>query len=313
MKIVNFQDLSLKDLSEVRLDFSNLQWIDVNRPVTEFLKYTAHPFHRHHQIDLANNRHPPSFEHSESYELLIFRNIDNRFEVIEPKTRSVAFILIDNTIATIHDEDDAIFSKLYKKWVSKELKRPKDVVSLLHLLLDEISDSFLAIREPLVNQVSDWQRKLLDPNDPYNDWQVIMKVKSSLRALNTNLELQREVLARWRENTRYELNASNTIRFNDLDSHLARIERLASGISSDLDSLTQIYFASIGQKTNSTMQILAVLSAIFLPLNLIAGIFGMNFVYIPLLNNPWGIAIAIASMLLVSISLLWWFKKKNWF
>ncbi len=313
MKIVNFQDLSLKDLSEVRLDFSNLQWIDVNRPVTEFLKYTDHPFHRHHQIDLANNRHPPSFEHSESYELLIFRNIDNRFEVIEPKTRSVAFILIDNTIATIHDEDDAIFSKLYKKWVSKELKRPKDVVFLLHLLLDEISDSFLAIREPLVNQVSDWQKKLLDPNDPYNDWQVIMKAKSSLRALNTNLELQREVLARWRENTRYELNASNSIRFNDLDSHLARIERLSSGISSDLDSLTQIYFASIGQKTNSTMQILAVLSAIFLPLNLIAGIFGMNFVYIPLLKNPWGIAITIACMLLVSFSLLWWFKKKKWF
>lgn len=313
MKIVNFQDLTLKDLSEVRLDFSNLQWIDVSRPVTEFLQYSTQSLHRHHQVDLDNNRHPPSFEQSENYELLIFRNIDLRFEFTEPKTRSVAFILTDNTVTTIHDADDKIFSRLHHRWVSKELKTPKDVVFLLHLLLDEISDSFLAIREPLVNQVSEWQRKLLDPNDPYNDWQVIMKAKSSLRALNTNLELQREVLSRWREDTRYELNASNTIRFNDLDSHLARIERLSSGISSDLDSLTQIYFASIGQKTNSTMQILAVLSAIFLPLNLIAGIFGMNFVYIPLLNNPWGIAIAIAAMLIVSFGLLWWFKKKNWF
>jgi magnesium transporter len=313
MKIVNFEHLSMKNLSEVELDFSVLQWVDINRPVDKFIQHTEQTFHSRHKIDLGNSTHPPSFEQTQDYEILIFRNIDSRFEVIQPKTRSIAFLIIGNTITSVHDEGDNVFSGLFEKWENKFIKKPSDIVSLLHILLDEIGNSFLAIREPLVNQVSEWQRKLLDPNDPFNDWQVIMKAKSSLRALNTNLELQREALLRWRENTRYELSPSNSIRFNDLDSHLARIERLASGISTDLDSLTQIYFASTGQRTNSTMQILAVLSAIFLPLNLIAGIFGMNFEFIPLLKNPWGAAITIGFMLVVSITLLWWFRKKKWF
>lgn len=313
MQIVNFKDLSINNLSEVVLDFSKFQWVDINRPVDQFLSYTSQSFHVRHQSDLANSRHPPFFEQTGEYELLIFRTIDRRFGVIEPKTRSVAFLIIGNTITSVHDADDSIFSDLYEKWVNKYLKKPKDVISLLHTLLDVIGDSFTSIREPLVQQVAEWQRKLLDPNDPFNDWQIIMNAKSRLRELNTNLELQREVLLSWRENTRYEINPSNTIRLNDLDSHLARIERLASGISTDLDSLTQIYFASIGQKTNSTMQFLAVLSAIFLPLNLIAGIFGMNFEFIPLLKNPWGVVIALGFMLIVSLSLLWWFRKKKWF
>jgi magnesium transporter len=313
MKVVNFEHLSIKNLSEVELDFSVLQWVDINRPVDKFIQHTEQTFHSRHKIDLGNSTHPPSFEQTQDYEILIFRNIDSRFEVIQPKTRSIAFLIIGNTITSVHDEGDNVFSGLFEKWENKFIKKPSDIVSLLHILLDEIGNSFLAIREPLVNQVSEWQRKLLDPNDPFNDWQVIMKAKSSLRALNTNLELQREALLRWRENTRYELSPSNSIRFNDLDNHLARIERLASGISSDLDSLTQIYFASTGQRTNSTMQILAALSAIFLPLNLIAGIFGMNFEFIPLLKNPWGAAITIGFMLVISITLLWWFRKKKWF
>jgi magnesium transporter len=313
MKIVHIESLSINPLTEVTLDFSTLQWIDVSRPVNEFLKYCSHPLHIQHQIDLANSRHPPEFEATENYELLIFRNIDARFEVIEPKTRSIAFLIIGNTVASIHDQDDQVFDQVHEKWVNKSLKKPKDVIALLHVLLNEIGDSFLRIQEPLVNQVADWQYKLLDPNDPFNDWQIIMKAKSSLRALNTNLELQREALLNWRENTRYKLSPSNNIRLNDLDSHLGRIARLSSGMSSDLDSLTQIYFASTGQRTNSTMQILAVLSAIFLPLNLIAGIFGMNFEFFPLLKNPWGIGITLAFMLFISVALLGWFKKKKWF
>jgi magnesium transporter len=313
MKVVNFKDLSLKNFSEVEVDFSILQWVDINRPVDKYIQRTEQSFHSRHKIDLGNSSHPPSFEQTQDYEILIFRNIDTRFEVIHPKTRSIAFLIIGNTITSVHDEGDNVFSGLYEKWENKFIKKPSDVVSLLHILLDEIGNSFLAIREPLVNQVSEWQTRLLDPDDPFNDWQVIMKAKSSLRSLNTNLELQREALLRWRENTRYELSPSNRIRFNDLDNHLARIERLASGISSDLDSLTQIYFASTGQRTNSTMQILAVLSAIFLPLNLIAGIFGMNFEFFPLLKNPWGIGITLAFMLLISVVLLWWFKKNKWF
>ena len=89
--------------------------------------------------------------------------------------------------------------------------------------------------------------------------------------------------------------------------------RLADGLSADLDSLTQIYFASTSQLTNRNVQILAVISAIFLPLNLIAGIFGMNFASIPMLDYPLGPYVIVFIMLFITSALLWWFKKKKWY
>jgi Mg2+ and Co2+ transporter CorA len=125
--------------------------------------------------------------------------------------------------------------------------------------------------------------------------------------------MQKDVLLSWREQARYEFTASHTIKYNDLDEHLSRVSRLSDGLRADLDSLTQIYFASTSQQTNSNVQLLAVISAIFLPLNLIAGIFGMNFESIPLLTNPLGPYMIISIMLSISALLLWWFKKKRWY
>ena len=127
------------------------------------------------------------------------------------------------------------------------------------------------------------------------------------------MEMQKDVLLSWREQTGYEFSASQTIKFNDLNEHLGRITRLSEGLSTDLDSLTQVYFAATSQQTNINVQFLAVISAIFLPLNLIAGFFGMNFVNIPMLRNPLGVYIISFIMLLIAVALLWWFKRKKWY
>ena len=313
MKVIDFAPLSITKSTTVVIDPARLQWIDITRRVDELPQLILQKLHSRHKTDLLNGTHPPFFEQSEEYELLIFRNIDQSFKITNPRTRSTAFLLLGSTVVTVHDADDATLSNIYQKWNEKNLKPPGDVLSLFHALLDEISDEFLAIHEPLVTQISEWQRRLLDPNDPFNNWQLIMLAKSSLRSLSTNLGSQRDVLSIWRENTKYVFNESKNIKFNDFDGHLARTEHLAIGISTDLDSLTQIYFASNGQKTNDNIQILAVISAIFLPLNLIAGIFGMNFENIPLLKYQWGPLIALGLMSIIAGTLLWWFKKRKWY
>ena len=313
MKAINIEDFQSLELSDLESDSTDLRWVDMTRPVELLPPFIEKTIHSRHREDLSNSLHPPFIEQTENYELLIVRTIDERFILHESKTRSCAFIIYGNTLITVHDEDATTFRDIYERWLNKQQKRPRDVISLLHSLLDEIGKEFLSLREPLTTQISEWQQKLLDPNDPFNDWQIIMQARSKLRVLTTNLELQRDVLSTWKENTQYELSPSHIIHFNHLDNHLGRIERLSTGLSADLESLTQIYFASTGQRTNVTVQILAVISAIFLPLNLIAGIFGMNFETIPFLKYEWGSAFAIGLMVMISVALLWWFKKKKWY
>ena len=294
------------------IDFSRLQWVDFSRTEADQLGKLDELLHFKHRSDLFNNMHPPFFEQTDDYEMLIFRAIDNRYSITEIKTRSIAFLICGNSVITFHDEDDQTLSGLLKKWKKKKQK-PSDVLSLLHSILEEIVTAFQQLREPLYAEVATMQKRLLDPNDPYDDWHHVLQTITGLRGLYTNLELQVDNLLSWRENTRYQLNESHTIKFNDLQDHLGRIERLSDKIISDLDSLVQIYFASSGQKTNVNVQFLAVVSAIFLPLNFIAGIFGMNFETIPLLGHPLGPFIIIGFMAALTGFLLWWFKKKKWY
>lgn len=294
-----------------------LRWIDIER-TDDFSKLDlaailGTTLHERHLKDFKNSHHPPYYESTDEYEILIFRAVDLRFEVIAPRTRSTVFLLCKNTVVTIHDEGDNSHSRLYQKWLADTAKHPKDLPGLLHSLLDIIGNAYLELREPLTDQIQVWQQRLLDPNDPFDDWHVLMQARSSMRWLKVNLELQRETLHNWRNESRYQFTPSHIVHFNDLDDHFGRIERLSEAIRSDIDSLTAIHFASTGQKTNSIMQFLAVISAIFLPLNLIAGLFGMNFEIMPFIKEPWGVAAVLFAMLSLSIVLLWWFKKWRWY
>lgn len=79
-----------------------------------------------------------------------------------------------------------------------------------------------------------------------------------------------------------------------------------------INHLLTMHVSIEGQKTSEVMRVLAVFSALFLPLNLIAGIYGMNFRHMPELENPWGYPSAILMMLIVAFSVFMWFKKKGW-
>lgn len=313
MKIINFSDTETVGSEASINDLSRLQWIDFSRSEKLLIGQLEEVLHVKHHSDLMNSNHPPYYELTDEYEVLICRTIDKRYGIDNPQTRSIAFLICENTVITVHDENDETLSDLFDKWSNARNNRINDLLTLLHLLLDEIVNGFLRLMEPLYMMASEWQKQLLDPNDPFDDWTTIMHSRSSMRNLNTIIEMQKDVFLSWQEQTGYEFNASHTIKFNDLNEHLGRVIRLSDGLSADLDSLTQIYFASSSQQTNSNVQFLAVISAIFLPLNLIAGIFGMNFKNIPLLDVSMGVYIILAVMLLISVALLWWFKTKNWY
>jgi magnesium transporter len=319
MRFIDFSETSAstgktgRDAASLDGNPGSLRWIDCVRGedrIPDALESVLHPRHRR---DLLNATHAPYVEHTDEYELLIFASLNPHHECFEPRMYTLAFVLYGNSIYSFRDGEDLALDELHQLWSNRDRKFPSDTASLLHALLDEAVNRLLDLRDPLDSKVSEWQRRLLDPDDPFNDWQIIMQARSGLRRLNASLELQQEAVDGWRDNTRFELNARQQIKFNDLREHLGRMERLLQGIRADLESLTQVYFASTGQRTNSNVQFLAVISAIFLPLNLVAGFFGMNFAYIPLLDQPFGVVIVIGLMLMLVLGLLWWFKRKRWY
>ena len=102
------------------------------------------------------------------------------------------------------------------------------------------------------------------------------------------------------------------VRFNDLAEHLQRVLGHASVVQTDIDALMQIHFSSTSQRTNATLQFLTVVSVIFLPLNLLAGIFGMNFEFLPLIHDRWAVWLVFGVMFALTLGLVWWSRRRRW-
>ena len=225
---------------------------------------------------------------------------------------AIAFIITANTVVSIRPDGDKTFSRLHQRFLASQGGSPDSSVMLLYFLLDQIFDALLARREATSELLSKWQDTLLDGSNSFENWHRLMQLRSSLRRMEVTTESQIEALSEWREQTSFSLDASLVIRFNDLKEHLTRVYNHAVVVQHDVDALVQIYFSANTQRTNETLRFLAVISAIFLPLNLMAGLFGMNFISQPLLKTEWGFWALVSFMFILVIGLLIWFRKRKW-
>ena len=80
-----------------------------------------------------------------------------------------------------------------------------------------------------------------------------------------------------------------------------------------LSGMLDIYLSSVSYKLNEIMKVLTIVSTIFIPLTFIVGLYGMNFQFMPELKSPWGYPAILLLMVIVSLSMLYYFKKKKWF
>ena len=291
-------------------------WLDIVREEPDCDTWLSRALpaqvHDRHLADLRNAMHPPFYDGTAAYDLLIVRCLDSRSPQDDPETRAIAFLVTPNTVITVRPSDDRTLDPVRERLLEGPRRTPASAAALLHLLLNQIVDGLLGLRDPLSLRLAELQDRLLDPNDPFDDWRPLMQLRSRLRWLSGRMESQRTVLAEWREQTVLQIDEGMAIRFNDLEEHLGRVQHQADVLQHDIDGLVSIHFAASSQNTNQVMQVLTVISAIFLPLNLIAGIFGMNFRDMPLLHLRFGGAAAILGMTLVGFLLLWWFRRRRW-
>lgn len=108
------------------------------------------------------------------------------------------------------------------------------------------------------------------------------------------------------------IRAEAQIYYRDVYDHLVRIEDLNQTIRDEADNALATYLSAVANRQNETMKVLSIVAAIFLPLTLVAGIYGMNFDYMPELRIPWAYFAVLGFMAVVIIGVIWWFWARNW-
>ena len=191
-------------------------------------------------------------------------------------------------------------------------------------LLNAMVDRYLALRQPLTDQLDRWQRELLDPKRLFSNWYALLDARIELRKLENLCEEQRDALQEFRDNLVDGLDSARRVsaedrrrndvllvRANDVMEHVQRVLQHAARLQNSIESAIQLHFSATAHRTNQIVRMLTIITAVFAPLTLITGIFGMNFKFIPGLDHPDGFWITMAAMVAVTVGLLIFFRRRR--
>lgn len=292
-------------------------WLDFERGETETWtnwaqRLTGVQVFEQHLRDSLNPTHTSYFDGSAEYDQLIFQGLapDDSPALID--TRTAAFYLFDRLLITVHAQDNVSFDIIKHRFGEQKLKSPAQPAALMHLILDTMVNRYLAVRSKLGEQLEYLQDRLLDPYDPTNDWKSLLVHRRQIRRLSMICEDQLDAVSAWRDGTNRPISNGLMVRMNDLIEHIDRVLDHARMQEKDIEAAVQLHFSAVAHRTNEIVRTLTVLSAIFLPLTFIVGVFGMNFVFMPELKLHYGYYATLGSMLALALVLLAVFRLKRW-
>jgi magnesium transporter len=302
-----------------------------------------------HLQDLANRAHPSNYDYTSIYDLVIFRRLATGEEVDRElqeqqqpqeaptalasfhriRTRAVGFVVFDRLLITVHPRGCFTARSFIARYLSDAVQAeshaggrsrlPFSPADLMLRMVNVMVDSYLELRKQLSTELDRWQVELLRPGADFRGWSALMVARRELHLLEDLCEEQNDAMQEWLDTAREQPPSHLTqaerdslvARARDVIEHIQRVVHQVRRMEEGAESVVQIHFSAQSNRTNNTMRALTALTAIFLPLNLITGIFGMNFESMPLLRSPVGFWITTCAMLAVvaTLGLLFWRRR----
>ncbi|NAR88299.1 magnesium transporter CorA family protein [Acinetobacter haemolyticus] len=299
-----------------------------------------------HMRDLLNIEHPCAFDTVEEYDLLVFRKLisaDDQIYENDPvldvhesvfglATTPMSFILTPRILVSFREQGNMAVENYVQRLQmvmeraileqNKPRKLPSTPADLCLRLLNSMIDGYLNLRTPLTRRVEYWQQQLLQGNRRFKQWHQLFHEDMAFQQIENLCEEQIETLQEFRDELvdnyhhvvgerKYKTQDILLVRLNDLMSHIERVQKHTLRLRNAIQSAIDLHFSATANQTNENMRILAIITAVFAPLTLLTGIYGMNFEFIPGLKSPVGFWIMLGVMLMTTILLLYYFYQQH--
>ncbi len=296
-------------------------WLDFTREEAESWPAYVEPLvevsiHDNHVKDSFSSDHPSYFDVTSDYDMLIFQGlISDNCDTVQNLivTKSASFFIFDHLLVSVHADENVSFDIVKRKFCESKLRFPSTPVGLVYSILDTMVDRYMAITDEMERRLERVQKELLDPANPFEDWRELLNYRKQAHDLELICEQNLLTLDSWKREMRIEISEKQRTRLNDLREHIQRVQAHGDSLQKDIEVAVQLHFASVTHRTNEIMRTLTMLSAIFLPLSFIAGIYGMNFEHMPELGKRWGYPLTLGLMGVVAAVLLVFFKRRRYF
>lgn len=312
------EGFSVKHLPELLEDKSNIVWVDFEADEEDEIKQVSNillkifKFHYLTVEDCVETRNQPKIESFPDYLYFIMHGVKSETNSANFVTKELDGYLGENFVVTFHTEAFRSIEKVKRQIRSTPLACRRGAAYLLHQILDQLVDLYMPIVDDFDNNINDLEDRVFQMKRGNNKiLEEIMDLRRSVARLKRISTRQLDVLYRISHGEFPQIPDNILPFYRDVHDHLLRISDLSESYRDLVGGLFEIHFSVTANKTNDVMKILAVFSAIMLPLSLIAGIYGMN-TQLPDSENPNSFWHIIAAMLLFGVLMMGYFWHKGW-
>jgi magnesium transporter len=322
---------SIKSVEELaQFDGKGTVWININGlPDTEFLNkfeimYEIHPLTIE---DILSTNQQPKVETFENYRYISLKSIreakyvrrspagkkkkeDSAEEII---IRQISIIIMKNTLITFQETVGDQFEDIRKRL----LKNTGDIRKtgteyIAYMLMDTVVDEYYVSLNDLEDDIEDFEELAIDTSnenfiaDVQDIKKYLFQIKRAMLPLRENvLILLHQIIPKANDKLKPLL--------QDLHENLSNAIDIVESYREWLTNIVDVNLSVLSYQMNKVMKILATVSSIFIPLTFIAGVYGMNFQFMPELSKPWAYPIVLGGMVLVAVGMVLFFKIRKWF
>ncbi|GBC62551.1 magnesium and cobalt transport protein CorA [Desulfonema ishimotonii] len=271
----------------------------------------CYPVHPLILEDILNTAQRPKAEVYEDCLFVVLKRFHNPKDGEDISVEQVSLVVGEDFVISFQESGTDIFSPVRKRIVNRMGRiRKRGCDYLAYALIDTVIDYHFSVMEALEENIEAIEENLADPS---------MTVLQDICALKRNVLLLRKSVLPLRDLTyRLEKDDSEFIKdttriyLRDLYDHAVQIADTVETFREMASGLLDLYHSGVSNRMNEVMKVLTVISTTFIPLSFIAGVYGMNFKYMPELEFKWGYALVWGVILGVGGTMLIFFKRKKW-
>ncbi len=296
-------------------DSPSVTWINIDGlHEVDIIEKIGNHFNIHPLIleDILHSGQRPKFEDFGPYIYIVLRMLFYDEKQDEIQEEQLSIILGSNFVISFQERVGDVFNAVRDRIRSGRFqikKRGDDY--LAYSLIDAVVDNYFIILEKLGEKIETLEEELLDNPAPAT-LQSIHNLKRKLISLRKSVWPLREVINSLERGESSLFQESTSIYLKDVYDHTIQVIDTIETYRDMVSGMLDTYLSNVSIKMNEVMKVLTIIATIFIPLTFIAGIYGMNFEFMPELKWHWGYPVIWTVMCVIFIGMLLYFRKKKW-
>lgn len=289
-------------------------WINIDGlHETEIIEKIGKHFNLHPLLleDILNTEQRPKIEEFDDHIFIVIKMLYYDEKIKEILIEQISLVFGSNYVISFQEREGDVFNPVRERIRKGKKIRKMGSDYLAYALIDAVVDHYFAILERLGEIIEDLEGVLISDPKPEN-LQKIHRLKREMIFLRKSVWPLREVISLLQRTETTLIKKPTKIYLRDVYDHTIQVIDTVETFRDMVSGMLDTYLSSVSNRMNDVMKVLTIIATIFIPLTFIAGIYGMNFQYMPELGIPWAYPAVWLIIVIIALLMLAYFRRKRW-